>query len=197
MQSTKSTGRSSPPGRRVHPPAVYLWKRLPLPSDIPRILDYRLAELNSTILDSKIYLNYSLAKAASSPMKLSTITMFKQHFGQHLAMTKVVQNHPLPSQKGKGTSVPALPMAASLMHGLLMHVGLLGESVPDHTQQATMHADCYPVSLSVSVATDAVLSCHLAHLAQPALSSDNQMPGRQQCCLPSATGLWTPACWHD
>lgn len=130
-------------------------------------------------------------------MKLSTITKLRQHFEQHLAMTTVAQNYPLPSQKGKGTSVPALPMAASLTHGLMIHAGLLRESVPDHTQQATMYADCYPVSLSIALATDAVFSCHLAHLAQPALSSDNQMSGCQQCYLPSATGLWTPACWQD
>ncbi len=110
-------------------------------------------------------------------MELSTITMLRQRFEQHLAMTKVAQNHPLPSQKGRGTSVPALPAAASLTHDLLMHVGLLRESLPDHTQQATMYADCYPVLLSVSAATDAVLSCHLAHLAQPVLPPYNQMPG--------------------
>ncbi len=105
--------------------------------------------------------------------------MLRQRFEQHLAMTKMAQNHPLPLQKGKDTSVPALPTAASLMYGLMMHVGLLMESVPDHTQQATMYADCYPVPLCVASATDAVLSCHLAHLAQPALSSDKQTPGCQ------------------
>ena len=112
-------------------------------------------------------------------MKLSTSTMLMQHFEQHLAMTKEAQNHPLPSQKGKGTSVPVLPTAASLTHDLLMHLGLLRKSVPEHAQQATMYAECHLVALSVALATDAVLSCHLAHLAQPALSSDNQMSGCQ------------------
>ena len=79
---------------RPHPAGVYLRKRLPLPSSIPHTLDYRLAELNSTILDSVP--NYFLAMAASSPMKLSTLTKLRQHFEQHLAITTVAQNHPLP-----------------------------------------------------------------------------------------------------
>ncbi len=96
-------------------------------------------------------------------MKLSTITKLRQHFEQHLAMTTVAQSHPLPLQKGKGTSDPALPTAASLTYGLMIHVGLLRENFPDHTRQATMNADGYPVPLSFALATDAVLSCHLAH----------------------------------
>ncbi|KAA6422482.1 MAG: hypothetical protein FRX49_07657 [Trebouxia sp. A1-2] len=47
--------------------------------------------------------------------------MLRQHFEQHLAMTTVAQSHPLPVQKGKDTSGPALPAAASLTHGSMIH----------------------------------------------------------------------------
>lgn len=130
-------------------------------------------------------------------MKLSTMIMLRQHFEQHLAMTTVAQSHPLPVQKGKDTSGPALPAAASLTHGSMIHVGLLRKNLPDHTQQATMNADCYPASLSVSVTIDAMPSCHPGHLAQPALSLDNHTSGCEQHCLLSATGLWISACWQD
>lgn len=64
MQSTHPTGRC------LHPAGMYPRKRSRLQINILVILKYCLAELNSTILDSKNILNYSWAKAASSPMKL-------------------------------------------------------------------------------------------------------------------------------